>query len=345
MRPGAASGTRSLGRRRRAVGSRARVLVAALLACALALVACTTRRAVRHTSPLASRLDAELGQVATSPLPAALDGGVTVSPTGPLVGLHVVFVGGFLNEALPGYFLDNAEECHAEGASTSIVEPSSLDDVGADTEHLVEAVRKAARDSGRRVVLVGHSKGGAAALLTALKHPELMLDGTLERVVVIQGAVGGSPIAEGIVGKLSLRDAPVRVKGLQSLSQRDAKALFREALASLRARHTDAEVERVLRHVFYVRSSTSEVSSILLVTHEFLNRQGSGRNDGLVLIEDQKLDVGVDLGTLDADHAALTVAGPISNRPAEYRKAFTRAMFEECFAATPRDEGHSAATQ
>jgi hypothetical protein len=57
--------------------------------------------------------------------------------------------------------------------------------------------------------------------------------------------------------------------------------------------------------------------------------KSKGENDGLLLPEEMKLDDGVDLGVLDADHASLTVSSFLSVTTAEERRAFTTAVYRE----------------
>jgi pimeloyl-ACP methyl ester carboxylesterase len=184
------------------------------------------------------------------------------------------------------------------------------------------------------VVLVGHSKGGAAALLTALRYPELVLTGVIDRVVVVQGAIGGSPLADAIARSAAVRALPLPRRGLASLTPSEARSLFQEELSRVRARITADGLERLFARVFYVRSweGRGRTSFELALTHEYLQGFGSGQNDGLLLQEDMKLDrAGVDLGVVASDHASLTVAGLLSKSTTADRKAFTRALFREIY--------------
>lgn len=235
-----------------------------------------------------------------------------------LEGRHVVFISGFLNELIPGYFEDNAAVCRQLGAETSLIAPSS--DGGFDRDvGLIE--RELAFRRGVPVVLFGHSKGGAAALLTVMRHPELVLSGQVEAVIVVQGAVGGSPLAE------ALRLLPL--KGLKDLAPARARALFAEASSGLDARLTPEERARFFSHVFYVRSARDSrpVAAELSLTE--LALRGQGPNDGLLNQADMRLGEGVDLGVLDSDHASLTVSSFLSVSTPEERRAFTLALFRE----------------
>lgn len=286
---------------------------------------CATGLRPMPASPLAHKMVEEAGR----------DAPLEVAPGSPLAALerrHVLFVGGFLSEVIPGYFVDNAEVAHELGAQTSVVFPSSAAGLEEDAAFLREEALSRFNESGRPVVLVGHSKGGAAALLTALRYPELVLTGVVDRVVVVQGAVGGSPLAETFARSSALRTW----RGLNSLTTHEARRLFDDELANVRTKVTPDGLERLFARVFYVRSweARGHTSFELALTHGYLQGFGSGQNDGLLLQEDMKLDhAGVDLGVVASDHASLTVSGLLSKSTAADRKAFTRALFREIYGS------------
>lgn len=180
----------------------------------------------------------------------------------------------------------------------------------------------------RPVVLVGHSKGGAGVVLAALAYPELIRGGRVVKVVSIQGAIRGSPVADALTEALPIPFLHEQFKGLRTLTRKRSDGAFRAAPVA-------PDLEGWYRdHLFFVRSSetTAVVAAELTLTHAYLQR--FGRNDGLLCEGDQLLDgVGRDLGVLRADHGALTVAAPVSGFTTETRKAFTRALLAELFAA------------
>lgn len=302
-----------------------RMLAAPLLF--LSLTACT---AAHREQPAHTTLAATLREELQRDAPLDVQRG---SPLEAVNRLHFIFVGGFLSEGIPGYFNDNIAVTQELGATTSTLFPSSLGALEDDCALILDAVASARAQTGRKIVLVGHSKGGAGVLLTALRHPELMQSGQVDRVIVIQGAVRGSPLADLAVDGGSLRSSPVRLRPLESLTRRDSEATFTAALSALHARLPPREVEALEARIFYVRSSQGDsVAPVLALPHLYLSSKGSGRNDGLLLEEDMKLDEGVDLGVLEADHAALTVSSALSNQPPELRRAFTRALYREVFS-------------
>ncbi len=258
------------------------------------------------------------------------------SPLEALRARQVLFVGGFLNEVISGYFDDNAAVVKAFGATAWMLSPPSTSSLGADADFIALKARDHYEGSHRPVVLFGHSKGGAASLMAVLRHPELVLLGVVDCVVVVQGAVGGSPVADLAATPLHAAGLPAPLAGLDSLQPGDARPAFVAALAHARATLSPAEFGHLSSRIFYVRSVAQKdhLSPVLGPTHGLLCERGSGQSDGLVLAEDARLDgCGVDLGVVPGDHAALTVSGPLSNATPHQRRAFTRALFREVYGA------------
>ena len=200
---------------------------------------------------------------------------LSVEPGSALAALrdrHVLFVGGFLNEAIPGYFTDALRVTRQElGAVASVLFPSSGSAVSDDADAIKEAVL--ARFSGTRkpVVLVGHSKGGAGVLLCALRNPELVLERKIDCVISIQGAIRGSPVADAVAFTGSSSFLPFRMRGLESLTTGEAREVFEREVEGLRERLPPDELRALSDRIFYVRSCATRVAEIapeLQLTHE-----------------------------------------------------------------------------
>ena len=178
--------------------------------------------------------------------------------------------------------------------------------------------------AGSPAVLFGHSKGGAAVLLTVLRHPELVLTGKVEAVIVLQGAIGGSPLADALSTV-----KPLAGPGMKSLTTREAKETFSAALSALSERLTRDQWDQLFAHIFYVRSAHTEttLAAELAITELILKEYGE--NDGLLPKGEMKLNYGVDLGVLDSDHASLAVSSFLATSTPSERRAFTLALYRE----------------
>lgn len=237
-----------------------------------------------------------------------------------LQGTQVLFVAGYLNELIPGYFDDNVAVVESLGAKSERLFPTSEESLQED----VLALMKWVDAHEGPLWLIGHSKGGAAVLLAALRHPELVLSGKVKAVVVVQGAVGGSPVADRYDA-----DPLLGQKGMHALTRHASEKLFDAALKTVRSQQTPEQQQALFSRIFYVRSriDTAAVATELKPTRAYLDRFGP--NDGLLLADAMKLDVGVDLGILDSDHAGLVLSSFLTSSTPERRKQFTHALVRE----------------
>jgi hypothetical protein len=195
-------------------------VIRAVAAVALLALGCASNKprpeAVEPPPPEPSHLERLYAEELTRDAPLQLD------PSSPLKQLDhrtFLFVSGFLNEAIPGYFKDQTEVVKELGAKAHTFEPSSFTAMSDEADKVQQRVLSAWGKEERPVVLVGHSMGGASSLLCLIRYPELVAEGKLDKVIVIQGAVGGSPLAD------TLAHGPLtRIKGLQSLTREEAAA-------------------------------------------------------------------------------------------------------------------------
>jgi hypothetical protein len=90
-----------------------------------------------------------------------------------------VFVAGFQNERMPGYFGQNAQELRARGVPKRLIHtitPGSDETVQGNAEAVrVKFVEIASRGP-EELVIVAHSRGACDALLFALQNPEFVSD-------------------------------------------------------------------------------------------------------------------------------------------------------------------------
>lgn len=269
---------------------------------------------------------------------------------------HVVFVDGIMNElaAIVGnYFCDNIEEIERWGATTSHLRFPSSAAIEKNADALFQAIKEVHHKQKRPLTLVGHSKGGAEVLFAVLRHPELIFDKIVEKVILIEPAIGGSMLADcikdnwfGRLVKWWLSD------GLVSLSTKIAKkkfdevyshflTLLKQRFASLGQARVEEEWEKISRRIYYVRGQHPEEQTLSLglrIVLYFCQKKldPSLEHDGLLTLESQILNTSPQFGTvledLKADHMELVIGGWFSRSTKKIRAAFTRALFHTVYS-------------
>lgn len=271
--------------------------------------------------------------------------GASLSPNlvGHLQGQPVLFVKGILNELaelISCYYRSNIKVVDGLGmASYQIKGPSSWNAVSENSGEIADEVQKIYNQTGRPVVLIAHSKGAAESLYAFLTQPQMAAQ--IEKLVLIQGAIGGSPIAgDHLNWRLAamsffLNPAPESLfywPGLFSLVPIEAEKNFAFALDRL-----DEEQKReIAKKVYYVRSD-EDAKQVGLGVKIVLKTVGKSlksalENDGLVQVSSQFLPgLGQDLGVIHhVDHLGFTISG-FNSKTDEEREAFTRALFSKVY--------------
>jgi pimeloyl-ACP methyl ester carboxylesterase len=280
---------------------------------------------------------------------------------------HVVFVDGFMNEGasiLGNYFFDSMSQLKDLGISYSHLGFSSLSSIPNNAEELYFKIKEIFRIHKKPIILVGHSMGGAESLYLMLRCYDMLLLGTIDRVVSIQGAIGGSPIVEQFADNIVAQGMKKLFgESVDSLRPEVARWNFQAAFdvfqvnllsiySGLGTDFLKSTYEELSRRVFYVRSAHPEEKNLSLGLNIVMNFLKSGvfgdvRNDVLMGVDDQILGIaplliqdqtgleflpfGIDLGVLEADHIELVISGFTSNSNENYRKAFTRALFKSIY--------------
>ena len=212
---------------------------------------------------------------------------------------------------------------------------------------------------------MGHSKGGAEALLMILRHPELVIENIVDRVVILQGAIGGSPLAEPQNQNYLLQLAGKWIQpGFNSLQPSRMKSVFQEALetafqSGLIAGSTKGAIDPTLlfqqihERIFYVLADKTDgtigpgIGLVLTLVGHRLDHLGP--NDGLVLLKDQVLKsrhqpvaLGRILARLPVDHLGTTVKY-FSATTSRYQKTFMISCMAQIFDPTQSiDEDQTA---
>lgn len=262
-----------------------------------------------------------------------------------LKGTHVLFVAGIMNELaslISSYYRDNMESAQALGANVSYFGPASQNAIPENADILYKKIISLSYQTQKKLIVVGHSKGGAELFYAILKHPDLFSRDIVDKVILIQPALGGSPLAASACGWCIDLLSTITKPNLEALTIEKSKnnfdiafGFFNNALKKI-SRSDNPEDMNLLKsaisnRIFYVRSEQEYnnlsfgVKIVLGICRNNLNEHG--KNDGLLLV-DAQMDprIGIDLGILKADHIGLTVS-TVSNITRKDRQAFTRALF------------------
>lgn len=274
-------------------------------------------------------------------------------------GFRYIFVGGFLNERMPGYFSQNARELRARGVprpAIHFVAPSSHKSFEENREAIGEDFRKIAGAGPEKLVVIAHSRGACDTLAFALQDAQFVAD-RVEALFLVQGPFGGTGVLDYVMGEGVPLDRRMPVgsrvvvhllgklgrwlmdggshAGMAMLTRSASRSFWEETLE----RHADA-IPIVGPKTFFVTAEVhptrlrlfTRASARYLLTYY-------GPNDGLVVLEDQSLPgLGTDLGPLDAGHADLTRTFFSTRAKPRVRKALVRSILMTVGRAEPETE-------
>lgn len=280
-----------------------------------------------------------------------------------LAGRQIVFIDGILNEVshwVGNYFTDNIKEAAALGMLPIHQRYSSAAPFSENGNRLAENLtqlyfaqsQKGAWKQG--VTLWAHSMGAPVVLYALLKHPFLITNGIVDRVVFIQGAIGGSPLARNIVDSYigSFLNWVLK-KGLLSLDPPETKRILKGAFEYFQtyiqkqnpaesAAQIQERIREISRRIFYVPSYVpveTPLSLGLKILLYFCKERlpVDEPNDAVILTKGHTFRLesgevfGEELDLLVADHIELVVSGTFSGSNALKRAAFTRALLQTIF--------------
>jgi hypothetical protein len=273
-----------------------------------------------------------------------------------------VFVGGFANERMPGYFDQSAQELRRNGVPPGAIHfvfPSSHKSFDANCDAMRASFLEIASRGPEPLVVIAHSRGASDALAFSLRHVDFARD-RIYALFLIQGAFGGTGAADYVMGEGTPMDGqmPLRLRvlahalgrveryvlergkhdGLPELT-RDRSAEFWERM---RADHADA-LKVVGPKTFYITSQTRP-NQLRLFQRAVATYLGTyyGPNDGVVMLDDQSLSgLGTTLAVLDAGHTALTHRFPATRA----RRGLRRALVESILMAVGQGQGSDGVVQ
>ena len=272
---------------------------------------------------------------------------------------HFVFVDGFVNElagifpaifSLGNYFSDNIQELSDFGITSDHLGHSTWKPFLVNADELFIKLKNIYLLRQKRIILVGHSKGGNEVIAAILKHPGLLDSHIVEQVVAIQAPLQGSPLTENLADHSLARVVTYAMgNGLGSMRPSIAQELFHnlfeqflEKLGYRQGEEADnlqwaefkARYDEISDRVFFVTSShpPTETLSWGIRSVLFFCKNGlepTLPNDGLVSQQDQVLRTKIPFGhefEMIADHIELVVSGTVSRAHPKKRRAFTRAL-------------------
>jgi pimeloyl-ACP methyl ester carboxylesterase len=257
-----------------------------------------------------------------------------------------VFVAGFLNERMSGYFGQNAKALRARGVprrAIHFIYPSSHKSVAENAETVRSQILEIATQGPERLVVIGHSRGACDALAFALENPEFVAD-HIQAMFLVQGPFGGTGVADYMEGEGPPIDTqlPWRHRvvaqalgrmeaflldrgkhgGLKALTQRSSDEYWKRAMAE-----HQAAIPIVSPRTFYVttRTGPSQLQIFQQAIAWYLSYLGP--NDGMVALEDQTVPgLGTVVAVLDAGHTDLTNRFPMARPNPRLRRALIDAI-------------------
>lgn len=270
---------------------------------------------------------------------------------------QVLFISGFGNEFnyfYSVYYKTSQETVESElGMKATYYGPSSWYSENKSAECLYKKILKISEETSQPLVLVAHSKGGAAVLYLILKHSDLILKNIVDRVVLIQAPIGGcaflSEPHKNFMSTMTMKFWGDSVKEMKEAAsqQRFEKAFqefkfyLKQEFGSLGDEVVAQKQKEISDKIFYLRSykEKGELSIGVRILWKIfgINLDSTGqKNDGLLLSDAQKFkpeleEFGVDLGIVQADHIELTSSGVFCGASENDRRAFTRALFEQIY--------------
>ncbi|HEY8209489.1 MAG TPA: hypothetical protein VIG99_18500, partial [Myxococcaceae bacterium] len=198
-------------------------------------------------------------------------------------GHGYLVIGGLFGKHMPGYMRANLEALKRYGLDARLVPVDS----DASVQENAKTVRRAilgAATAGRRLVLIGHSKGGVDAAAALSMYPDLKA--AVLALVAIQSPFGGSPIAQDIQSTPLLQPVVNQViKDVLRGDPQSVKDLTYDARERFLAEHPlPLDVPAVC-----VATSRLDVGSVLVASQDYLWARYGYLSDGLVVPEDAVL--------------------------------------------------------
>lgn len=254
-----------------------------------------------------------------------------------------IFVAGIMNEAVFGYFDQNIKELKRLGVPKNqivVYKSKSNMPIFQASNYLFDWLKQFAEFSDKPLILIGHSKGCAELLAGALQNNRFILEKT-KAVILIQGAIGGSPVADLMEKGLTDEDWKTAPEESRMISNAIKAAWAFDSLVGGGIRSLTTAMGKILvdmaskwsgyelsKKIFYVVShkDPKKMKYPMSTVGQYLQMK-FGNSDGALLTKDQFVPgFGTVLMDVDADHTDLTTWGPYTTEPYPIRLALMRAI-------------------
>lgn len=219
---------------------------------------------------------------------------------------RLVFVPGFLSSCVPGFntFADVIAAARAAGFEAQLLDVGGRGSVEANAAQLALQIGQLP-DDGRRLLIVGHSKGVLDALAAMVLHPHLAQ--RVAAVIGVAGAFNGSPLADQLRGLYRVAVASNPLLRCESGAGDELEGLRPEARRAWWRDHGRALTMPV--YALVALPDAARVSPVLALTHGRL-AEIDRHNDGQLLARDQVAPGGILLGYINVDHLEAAIPRP-----------------------------------
>lgn len=219
---------------------------------------------------------------------------------------RLMFVPGFLASCFPGIhsFADVVETARKEGFAAEVLAVGGRNGITANARLIAEQIDRLPAD-GRRLVLVGHSKGAADLLEMLALRPDIATRVT--GLLTVGGALQGSPLADDLYGAYGMTLGLYPFSGCARGDGDPVSDLMPDT-----RREWWARVGPQLRTPVYSLVSLPDLDRLSMSLTLPYARLAilSPDNDGMLLVKDQVAPGGQLLGVVNADHLTVGIPFP-----------------------------------
>ena len=214
-----------------------------------------------------------------------------------------IAVPGLSSGAAPdeAYFDQNLDGLKAAGMQVARAPINTIGSVEHNAKIIADMVKKYAAE-GKKVVLIGHSKGGCDSEAALAMYPEI--DKDVRGLVTIQTPYGGSPMADDLDAIPGLEDVvgpALKVLGGTKASCLELK--YEERQKFLAKYPMPKGIPTVC-----MASNKQSVFSPLFTTSEYMKQRYGVQNDGLVAVDDAFIPGSKTVTLQGLDHLDSTVS-------------------------------------